>query len=565
VVTFEGYFAHRGRVAVGLVGVGRANYNPALRTGGRPRESERAVAVSGVTRGGWVAVGAGALAVASGSAFAGVQYANRVEVGAQVPAPDSAVATSRPLVALDATNVDGMRDLKVLIDGKDRTGKAARTEDGRIVVPAGRLAEGAHTVDVKFATRNVFSRSVRRTWTFTVDTKIPPLTVKSPAPGSEINSKRVVLNGTSEPNTTVRVAWKGGVAKAVAGPKGGWKVAAKVPEGPVALRVSATDLAGNAAVTRRRVVVDTTPPALQLAKTAAKLTGTDAPVFYGKVSGETPARVIVGATVNGREIVARHGVSGADQNGDPVAGVAFTGRQFALSVGRLPQGRNDVKVFVRDPAGNHSQKAITVTVDSTEDFGSRDLVKGARGADVKELQRQLVDRGFKRTKVTGIYDERTVRSVKNYQRVHKIKQSGVFGPNTRTAFVGKIVVTLGKFRLQLIRDGKVVNTYRVAVGQSAYPTPTGTYRIVNKQRDPTWTPPPDSSWAKGLGPIPPGPGNPLGTRWMGTSAPYVGIHGTYAASSIGTRASHGCIRMHIKDVEELYEDVSVGMPVQLRA
>lgn len=523
------------------------------------------MAVYGVTRGGWVAVGAGALAVASGSAFAGVQFANRVEVATQIPAPNSAVATSRPLIALDATNADGMRDLEVLIDGKDRTGRAARAEDGRIVVPAGRLADGEHTVDVKFATRNVFSRSVRRTWTFTVDTKIPPLTVRSPAPGSEINSKRVVLTGTSEPDSTVRVAWKGGAATAVAGPKGGWKVATSVPEGPAALRVSATDPAGNAAVTRRRVVVDTTAPTLQLAKAPTKLTETDAPVFHGRIAGETPARAIVGASVNGRRVIARPGASGVDQNGDPVAGVTFTGRKFALSVGRLPQGRNDVKVFVRDPAGNRSQKAMTVTVDSTEEFGARDLVKGARGADVKELQRQLVDRGFKRTKVSGVYDDLTVRSVRNYQRVHKIKQTGVFGPNTRTAFVGKIVVTLGKFRLQLIRDGKVVKSYRVAVGQSAYPTPTGIYRIVNKQRDPTWTPPPDSSWAKGLGPIPPGPGNPLGTRWMGTSAPFVGIHGTYAASSIGTRASHGCIRMHIKDVEELYDEVSVGMPVQLRA
>ena len=175
------------------------------------------------------------------------------------------------------------------------------------------------------------------------------------------------------------------------------------------------------------------------------------------------------------------------------------------------------------------------------------------------------ERGFKRTKVTGVYDDLTARSVRNYQRVHKIPQSGVFGPNTRTAFVGRIVVTLSKFRLQLIRDGKVVKSFRVAVGQPAFPTPSGTYRIVNKQRDPTWTPPPGSSWAKGLGPIPPGPGNPLGTRWMGTSAPFVGIHGTYADYSIGTRASHGCIRMHIKDVEALYDEVSVGMPVLLRA
>ena len=79
-------------------------------------------------------------------------------------------------------------------------------------------------------------------------------------------------------------------------------------------------------------------------------------------------------------------------------------------------------------------------------------------------------------------------------------------------------------------------------------------------KDPTWIPP-DSPWAKGLEPIPAGPGNPLGTRWIGTSAPGVGIHGTPSDWSIGTHASHGCIRMHIWQVEQLYEYVKVGMPV----
>jgi lipoprotein-anchoring transpeptidase ErfK/SrfK len=109
-----------------------------------------------------------------------------------------------------------------------------------------------------------------------------------------------------------------------------------------------------------------------------------------------------------------------------------------------------------------------------------------------------------------------------------------------------------------------VKTYEIAIGQPAYPTPTGTYEVVTKQKNPTWIPP-SSPWAKGLGPIPPGPGNPLGTRWIGTSAPAVGMHGTYADYSVGTPASHGCLRMHIPDVEELYDQVSVGMPVIIRS
>jgi lipoprotein-anchoring transpeptidase ErfK/SrfK len=126
--------------------------------------------------------------------------------------------------------------------------------------------------------------------------------------------------------------------------------------------------------------------------------------------------------------------------------------------------------------------------------------------------------------------------------------------------VGKIEVNLGARTLTVYKDGRKVKTYRVAIGQAEYPTPTGTYRIITKQKNPTWNPP-DSPWAEGLGAIPPGPGNPLGTRWIGTSAPAIGIHGTYADYSIGSAASHGCLRMHIPDVEELYEKVNVGMPV----
>ena len=84
--------------------------------------------------------------------------------------------------------------------------------------------------------------------------------------------------------------------------------------------------------------------------------------------------------------------------------------------------------------------------------------------------------------------------------------------------------------------------------------------VADKQYNPWWYPP-TSDWAKGLKPVPPGPGNPLGTRWMGLSAAAVGIHGTPDAASIGYSASHGCIRMRIPDAEWLFEHVDVGTPV----
>jgi lipoprotein-anchoring transpeptidase ErfK/SrfK len=131
---------------------------------------------------------------------------------------------------------------------------------------------------------------------------------------------------------------------------------------------------------------------------------------------------------------------------------------------------------------------------------------------------------------------------------------------TRPDFGAVIVIRRGANELRYYWGEKLVRTVGVATGQAVYPTPTGHFSIVDMQRDPWWRPP-DSPWAKGLKPIPPGPGNPLGTRWMGISAPGVGMHGTPDDASIGYSASHGCIRMHIPDAEWLFEHVRLGTQV----
>jgi lipoprotein-anchoring transpeptidase ErfK/SrfK len=110
------------------------------------------------------------------------------------------------------------------------------------------------------------------------------------------------------------------------------------------------------------------------------------------------------------------------------------------------------------------------------------------------------------------------------------------------------------------KRGVKVKMLGVAVGQSRYPTPVGRFEIIQKQRNPWWYPP-NSAWAAGENPVPPGPGNPLGTRWMGISSPGVGLHGTPDAASVGYSASHGCIRMRIPDAEWLFTHVRVGSPV----
>jgi L,D-transpeptidase ErfK/SrfK len=124
-----------------------------------------------------------------------------------------------------------------------------------------------------------------------------------------------------------------------------------------------------------------------------------------------------------------------------------------------------------------------------------------------------------------------------------------------------IVIHRGANRLYFYKGTRLVRIFPVATGQAIYPTPLGRFQIVVKEKNPWWYPPTQDAWARGLKPVPPGPGNPLGTRWMGLSAPGVGIHGTSEPWSIGHSESHGCIRMQIPSAEWLYNRVRVGTPV----
>ena len=141
-----------------------------------------------------------------------------------------------------------------------------------------------------------------------------------------------------------------------------------------------------------------------------------------------------------------------------------------------------------------------------------------------------------------------------------IKEKTVEPKTTETAIGSVIVIQRGSNVLTLYHRTHVVRTFRVATGQAIYPTPLGRFEIVVMWKNPWWYPPNDP-WAAGEKPTPPGPGNPLGTRWMGLSSPGVGIHGTPESGSIGYSESHGCIRMLIPQAEWLFDHVTVGTPV----
>jgi lipoprotein-anchoring transpeptidase ErfK/SrfK len=127
-----------------------------------------------------------------------------------------------------------------------------------------------------------------------------------------------------------------------------------------------------------------------------------------------------------------------------------------------------------------------------------------------------------------------------------------------------ITVDESSFTVTLWKDLKAVKKYTVAVGQPAYPTPTGLYSIESKQVDPVWSVP-NSPWAGELGGSTVAGGsaeNPLKARWMGITDG-AGFHGTDDVASLGTAASHGCVRMSVPDVIDLYNQVPVGTPVYI--
>lgn len=123
----------------------------------------------------------------------------------------------------------------------------------------------------------------------------------------------------------------------------------------------------------------------------------------------------------------------------------------------------------------------------------------------------------------------------------------------------EIVINIPAFTLYVYEDGVPVRTFPIGVGQVVKPSQLGTTEIINVVHYPKYYP---TDWyARGLEPIPPGPENPVGTRWLGLGFRGYGIHGTNDPGSIGKAASAGCIRMHNRDVELLAEMVGVGTPV----
>lgn len=155
----------------------------------------------------------------------------------------------------------------------------------------------------------------------------------------------------------------------------------------------------------------------------------------------------------------------------------------------------------------------------------------------------------------------SVDSRRLHQRLLKVSPRRMVR-ELRNAYPTVITVDREGFRLRLFKRLRISKRYGIAVGMAGLETPSGFYRIQDKQVNPAWHVP-RRAWAGSLqGQTIPGgrADNPLKARWLGI-ADGVGIHGTAEDWSIGSRASHGCIRMHVSDVIDLYDRVPVGAPV----
>ncbi len=229
-----------------------------------------------------------------------------------------------------------------------------------------------------------------------------------------------------------------------------------------------------------------------------------------------------------------------------------TGGEVDVAISpQLSYSNKAIDEFITKVAGEVNTEPVDATIEPTS--VSLEGVAGHEGVAVDESAlRSRIDSVVQRT------EDRTVSIP-----VETV-QPEVTKAELAARYPTYLTVDQSTFTLTLWKDLKAVTEYTVAVGQPAYPTPTGLYSIASKQVDPVWSVP-NSDWAGELaGTVVQGgtAENPLKSRWMGITDG-AGIHGTDDVGSLGTAASHGCVRMAVADVEALYDQVPVGTPIYI--
>ena len=205
--------------------------------------------------------------------------------------------------------------------------------------------------------------------------------------------------------------------------------------------------------------------------------------------------------------------------------------------------------FVRRIAEDVNREPENADVEASAD--SLDVVAGKDGLKLRD---NLLERELKAAVLNAGGPDAIV--AKAHSVAPEVTKSEV-----AAQYPSYLTLDRGSFTLRLWKNLKLAKTYTVAVGQEGLETPEGLYQIEAMEENPVWNVP-ESDWAGSLAgqTIPPGPSNPIKARWMAIYEG-AGIHGTEETSSLGTAASHGCVRMAIPDVEELYDQVEIGTPI----
>jgi hypothetical protein len=208
-----------------------------------------------------------------------------------------------------------------------------------------------------------------------------------------------------------------------------------------------------------------------------------------------------------------------------------------------------VNRFVRQVAEEVNREPKNADVEATGD--SLTVVAGESG---RKLRDNLLEKDLK----AAVLNANAPHTIK--AKVHSVPPE-VTKQEVAAEYPSYLTLDRSTFTLRLWKHLKLAKTYTVAVGMEGLETPEGLYAIQEKEENPVWHVP-MSDWAGSLAgqTIPPGPSNPIKARWMGIYEG-AGIHGTEETYSLGSAASHGCVRMAIPDVEELYDEVEVGTPI----
>jgi lipoprotein-anchoring transpeptidase ErfK/SrfK len=208
-----------------------------------------------------------------------------------------------------------------------------------------------------------------------------------------------------------------------------------------------------------------------------------------------------------------------------------------------------VNRFVRHVAEKINQEPKNADVEPSG--ASLEVVAGEPG---RKLRDNLLEQDLK----AAVLNANAPHTIK--AKVHSVAPE-VTKQEVAAEYPSYLTLDRSSFTLRLWKHLKLAKTYTVAVGMEGLETPEGLYEIQEKEENPVWHVP-LSDWAGSLAgqTIPPGPSNPIKARWMAIYEG-AGIHGTEETYSLGSAASHGCVRMAIPDVEELYDQVEVGTPI----